>query len=162
MLGRDLREAAARPVRGNFGQELPAFAGTADHLEFTRLGFANPQAEPRSNLERVLYELDAGSLKRGRFAVLDRAPTTAPIVADLKVTAEDFRLRYLDRTIAGWMRRPRAADVAAPAAPCSGTARRGNGESRHSRTGFGVAQTAAGASRRVRKIPIRPVPGATQ
>jgi general secretion pathway protein J len=96
VLDRDLREATARPVRGNFGQPLPAFAGTADHLEFTRLGFANPQAEPRSNLERVLYELDAGSLKRGRFAVLDRAPTTAPIVADLKVRAEDFRLRYMD------------------------------------------------------------------
>ena len=96
VLDRDLREAVARPVRGNFGQQLPAFAGAADHLELTRLGFANPQAEPRSNLERVLYELDAGSLKRGRFAVLDRAPTTAPTVVDLKVKTEDFRLRYLD------------------------------------------------------------------
>ena len=95
-LQRDLRAATARPVRGNFGQELPAFVGTADHLEFTRLGFANPQAEPRSNLQRVLYELDAGMLTRGRYAVLDRAPTTAPTLADLKIKAEDFRLRYLD------------------------------------------------------------------
>ena len=95
-LQRDLHEAMARPVRGNFGQELPAFVGSADHLEFTRLGFANPQAEPRSNLERVFYELDAGLLKRGRYAVLDRAPTTAPTLADLKIKTEDFRLRYLD------------------------------------------------------------------
>jgi general secretion pathway protein J len=96
MLDRDLREVVARPVRGNFGQQLPAFAGAADHVEFTRLGFANPQAEPRSNLERVLYELDAGTLKRGRYAVLDRAPTTAPTVNDLNVRADDLRLHYLD------------------------------------------------------------------
>jgi len=96
VLDRDLREAVARPVRGNFGQALPAFAGAADHLEFTRLGFANPQAEPRSNVERVLYELDAGALKRGRYVVLDRAPESTPQIADLKVTADEFRLRYLD------------------------------------------------------------------
>jgi general secretion pathway protein J len=105
MLDRDLREVVARPVWGNFGQQLPAFAGAADHVEFTRLGFANPQAEPRSNLERVLYELDAGTLKRGRYAVLDRAPTTAPTISDLKVRADDLRLRYLDtsnRWVEAW------------------------------------------------------------
>jgi general secretion pathway protein J len=96
MLQRDLRAVAARPVRGNFGQELPAFVGSADHLEFTRLGFANPLAEPRANLERVLYELDSGTLKRGRYAVLDRAPTTTPALVDLKIKAEGFRLRYMD------------------------------------------------------------------
>jgi general secretion pathway protein J len=95
-LQRDLRAVTARPVRGNFGQELPAFVGDAGHLEFTRLGFANPQAESRSNLERVLYALDSGTLKRGRYAVLDRAPATTPALADLKIKAEDFRLRYMD------------------------------------------------------------------
>jgi general secretion pathway protein J len=95
-LQRDLRETVARPVRGNFGQPLPAFVGSANTLEFTRLGFANPQAEPRSNLERVLYEVDASTLKRGRYDALDRAPTTAPSITDLKIKAEDFRLRYLD------------------------------------------------------------------
>jgi general secretion pathway protein J len=95
-LDRDLRMAVARPVRGNFGQPLPAFAGTADTVELTRLGFANPQAEPRSNLERVTYELDAGTLKRGHFAVLDRAPDTQPVITDLKINAQEFRLRYMD------------------------------------------------------------------
>lgn len=102
-LDRDLHEAVARPVRGNFGQELPAFVGSEDHLEFTRLGFANPQAEPRSNLERVFYELDAGTLKRGRYAVLDRAPSTAPTIADLKIRVEDFRLRYLNPSDNRWL-----------------------------------------------------------
>jgi general secretion pathway protein J len=95
-LDRDLREAVARPVRDSFGQQLPAFIGAADHVEFTRLGFANPQAEARSNLERVFYANAAGSLKRGRFPVLDRAPTTTPTLADFDVKIADFRLRYLD------------------------------------------------------------------
>jgi general secretion pathway protein J len=95
-LDRDLREAVARPVSGNVGQALPAFAGTAATLEFTRLGFANPQAEQRSNLERVLYELDDHALKRGRFVVLDRAPNTAPEIGAVISGIDDFRLRYLD------------------------------------------------------------------
>ena len=95
-LDRDLHLAVARPVRGNFGENLSAFSGTAETVELTRLGFANPQAEPRSNLERVTYGLDAGTLKRGHFAVLDRAPTTTPVFVDSKVKAQAFRLRYLD------------------------------------------------------------------
>lgn len=95
-LDRDLREAVARPVSGNIGQALPAFTGSTGGLEFTRLGFANPQAEPRANLERVLYELDAQALKRGSYPVLDRAPTTVPQIATLRSGVTGFRLRYLD------------------------------------------------------------------
>ena len=95
-LDRDLREAVARPVLGNSGQVLPAFTGSASGLEFTRLGFANPQAEPRSNLERVLYELDAKVFKRGNYPVLDRAPGTVPQLTALRSDISDFRLRYLD------------------------------------------------------------------
>ena len=95
MLDRDLRQAVARSVLGSVGQALPAFTGTAAGLEFTRLGFANPQAEARPNLERVLYELDAGALKRGNYPVLDRAPNTAPQITTLRAGVADFRLRYL-------------------------------------------------------------------
>lgn len=95
-LDRDLREAVGRPVIGNVGQTLPAFTGSARGLEFTRLGFANPQAEPRANLERVFYEFDAQALKRGRYPVLDRAATTLPQIATLRSGVTDFRVRYLD------------------------------------------------------------------
>jgi general secretion pathway protein J len=95
-LDRDLRQAVARQVLGSVGQTLPAFTGTAAGLEFTRVGFANPQAEARPNLERVLYELDAGALKRGNYPVLDRAPNTAPQIATLRDGVTDLRLRYLD------------------------------------------------------------------
>jgi general secretion pathway protein J len=94
-LNRDIGEAVARTIRDPSGNPLPALIGTADHIELTRVGFANPQAEPRSNLERVLFERDAGTLKRGRYLVLDRAPTTTPEITDLHVAVTDFRLRYL-------------------------------------------------------------------
>lgn len=95
-LDRDLDGAVARPVRGAAGQVLPALIGASDHIELTRLGFANPQAEPRSNLQRVFYELDGGKFERGRYAVLDRAANSTPQVDDLGVKTKDFRLRYLD------------------------------------------------------------------
>ncbi len=95
-LDRDLREAVARRVFGNSGQVLPAFTGNAGGLEFTRMGFANPQAEPRANLERVLYELDAQALKRGSYPVLDRTPSTTPLITTLRNDVTGFRLRYLD------------------------------------------------------------------
>ena len=116
LLERDLREAASRPVRGNYGEALPALAGTAGHIEFTRAGFANPQAEPRSNLERVLYELDDAAIKRGTYPVLDRAPGTAPRLTTVRGNVDNFRLRYLDsgnRWIDHW---PPPDDGAATAA----------------------------------------------
>jgi general secretion pathway protein J len=96
MVERDLRQAVSRPVRGNGrGEELAALAGGADRVELTRLGFANPLAEPRSNLERVAYALDARRLVRGRYAVLDRAPGSAPATTLLLDGVDALRLRYL-------------------------------------------------------------------
>jgi general secretion pathway protein J len=94
-LRRDLGGVVARPVLAANGQTLPALFGTSDRVEFTRLGFANPRVEARSNLERVFYAYAAEKLTRGRYAVLDRAPNSAPQVADLQVPTREFRLRYL-------------------------------------------------------------------
>ena len=93
---RDLRQAVSRPVRGNGrGDEVPALIGATDRIELTRLGFANPRAEPRSNLERVVYAVDARRFLRGRYAVLDRAPDSAPSTTALCDNVEALRVRYL-------------------------------------------------------------------
>ena len=95
-LERDLRQAVSRPVRGNSrGEPVPALLGGADRIELTRLGFANPRAESRSNLERVVYVTDGSMLRRGRYAVLDRAPDSAPAVSTLLEKVDALRLRYL-------------------------------------------------------------------
>ena len=96
MLERDLRQAISRPVRGNGrGDFLPALAGTGDRIELTRVGFANPLAEPRSNLERVAYAADAGKLMRGRYLALDRAPDAAPTATVVLDDTQGLTLRYL-------------------------------------------------------------------
>lgn len=94
-LDRDISQAVSRPVRGNYGELQPAVIGASDHVELTRLGFANPRAEPRSNLERVVYGLTDHTLRRGRYAVLDRAPNSAPHQRDLIDKVASLRLRYL-------------------------------------------------------------------
>lgn len=95
VLGGDLAQAVSRSVRGESGAELPALQGRADAIEFTRVGFANPLAEARSNLQRVMFSLDAGSLREGRYAVLDRVPGTRPDWRELLPGAGSLRLRYL-------------------------------------------------------------------
>ena len=96
MLERDLRQAISRPVRGNGrGDYLPALAGTGDRIELTRIGFANPLAEPRSNLERVAYAVDARKLMRGRYLALDRAPDAAPATTAVLDNTQGLSLRYL-------------------------------------------------------------------
>lgn len=96
MLERDLLGAVARPVRGNYGEPLPALQGDGDHLELTRLGFASALTESRSNLERVVYQQDGNTLKRGRYAVLDRAAGSVPEFTTVRDRVRRLRLRYLD------------------------------------------------------------------
>jgi len=94
-LERDLRQAVSRPVRAGNGAPLAALAGSGDAVELTRLGFANPLAEPRSHLERVAWGEERGVLRRARWTVLDRAPDSAPQWRDLLADAGELRLRYL-------------------------------------------------------------------
>ena len=93
-LERDLRQGIGRSVLGNDGAPLPALIGRADALEFTHLGYANPRAEARSHLQRVAYALDARSLRRARYAVLDRAPNSLPATRMLVDRVASLRLRY--------------------------------------------------------------------
>lgn len=92
---RDLRQAISRPLRGNYGEPLPAVLGNGDRIELSRLGFANPRAEARSNIERVLYAVEDKTLRRGRYAVLDRAAGSTPEWRELLDRVGGLRLRYL-------------------------------------------------------------------
>ncbi len=95
VLGDALRQAVGRAVRGNDGHLLPALLGGPDQVEFTRVGFANPLAEPRSNLQRSVFALADGSLQEGRYAALDRAPGSVPLRRELLPRAGRLQLRYL-------------------------------------------------------------------
>ena len=94
-LERDLRQAIGRPVRDGGNALLPALAGDATAIEFTRLGHANPLAETRSHLERVAYAPDGRDLRRAHYAVLDRAPGSLPVTRVAIERSGGLRLRYL-------------------------------------------------------------------
>ena len=81
ILQRDLRQFVNRPVRDEFGDEEPALTGGPAArflLSFTRTGWHNPVAQPRSTLQRVNYVWEDDSLWRESYSVLDRAGSTEP------------------------------------------------------------------------------------
>ena len=97
-LRNDLQQLRARPSRDPYGEAQPALALLADGaVEFTRSGWRNPLAQPRSALERVTYRLDAdGRLMRTSWRAVDRAqnaPVSEAVVLD---QVEDLRWRFLE------------------------------------------------------------------
>jgi len=96
-LGRDLQQAAPRPVRDLLGGGLPAFLAPGDDsLEFTRQGWRNPLGAPRSTLQRVGWRVEQGVLVRYHWNVLDRGHGAAPVRAVLLDGVQRLQVRLLD------------------------------------------------------------------
>jgi general secretion pathway protein J len=170
-LGRDVRQAISRPLRGNYGELLPAVLGNGDRLELSRLGFANPRAEARSNIERVLYAIDNRTLRRGRYAVLDRAAGSAPEWRELLDRVDGLRLRYLSAEGA-WLEQWPPRDAPAEDLPRAIEFRltlEDFGELRRvialpstlPQRGVGASDTGDATDPVVLPVPLAPPPGAT-
>lgn len=98
ILSRDLDEFIARPVRDEFGQVEPAMLGGEAArflLSFTRAGWHNPNAHPRSNLQRINYRLEDGALWRDSYVVLDRSGDSEPQSVRLLDDVEYMELSFL-------------------------------------------------------------------
>ena len=98
IISRDLRQMANRPVRDEFGEIEPAMTGgelARFTLSFTRTGWHNPNAHPRSYLQRVNYRLEDGALWRDSYPVLDRAADTEPQTVMLLDEVDELRLTFL-------------------------------------------------------------------
>jgi general secretion pathway protein J len=99
----DFAHARERPVRDVSGFALPAFRGqptdprpTAESsVEFTRGGELDYGGGRRSDLRRIEWRLRDGAIERLTWPVLDRAPTSEPVVAALLGGVEEFELRFL-------------------------------------------------------------------
>lgn len=94
---RDVEQLAHRSVRDELGDPLaPAVVGSDALLELTRLGWQNPLAAARSEMQRVAYVVEEDRLVRLFWQVLDRAPTSEPVaqtlldsVGDVEFVAHD-------------------------------------------------------------------------
>ncbi len=99
VIERDLYQVTPRSVRDEYGEPLPALmVGTGQFLlELTRSGWSNPAQLPRSQLQRVAYDINAeGELVRYFWIVLDRAEDSVPIEQVLLRQVDDLRVNLLD------------------------------------------------------------------
>ncbi len=99
-LERDFSHAIPRFSRDEFGDpQPPLMIYTGQYpVELTRSGWSNPINLPRSNLQRVAYDVNAdGELIRSFWLVLDRAEDSEPIEQVMLSGVEDFRLRLVTR-----------------------------------------------------------------
>ncbi len=97
-LSQDFRQVIDRPVRDNYGDVLPPLfmPERGYDLEFTRTGWRNPLGRPRSELQRVAFELEGSTLLRHYWPVLDRAQDSEPVSQVVLEDVAHFRLRLLD------------------------------------------------------------------
>jgi general secretion pathway protein J len=98
LLGRDLAQAAPRPVRDLLNEgHVPSMRTDLSSdflLEVTRGGWPNPAGLPRGTLQRVAYRLEEEGLVRYHWPVLDPTLTDEPIGTVILEDVESLLLRY--------------------------------------------------------------------
>ena len=97
---RDISQTTPRYIRDEFGDpQPPMVVGVGAYpIELTRSGWGNPINLPRSNLQRVAYEINGdGELVRLFWLVLDRAEDSEPIEQVMLTGVEDLRVRLISQ-----------------------------------------------------------------
>jgi general secretion pathway protein J len=97
VIASDLGQAVARPTRDSSG-ERPAFLGDSGSLQMVRTGWSNPDAEPRSSLQRVAWRLGPEGLVRTGYRRLDGADQASngqPAIVVRSLEQVAFRYRSL-------------------------------------------------------------------
>ena len=98
LFGRDIRHAAPRPVRNEYDDEEPAVRATEGLdilLELTRRGWDNPAAQPRSDLQRVVWRIEDEVIYRGVYQTLDRGGDLPPVETAILENVEALSVRFL-------------------------------------------------------------------
>ncbi len=99
LMQQDIEQAVERPIRDEYGDTQPALrgGGLSDMLlELTRAGYANPMKLPRSQLQRVGYQLEDKTLYRVSWPVLDRAQDTQAHRQKLFDGIDNLSLTFFD------------------------------------------------------------------
>ncbi|MYM62970.1 type II secretion system minor pseudopilin GspJ [Pseudomaricurvus sp. HS19] len=106
-LTEDLQQVSERSIRLEYGERQAALVGDSDALTFTRRGWSNPLQLPRSDLQRVSYQLEwidgQRWLTRHFWPQLDRAPGSEAVSQRLLPDIEQLQLRYFDTRQQRWL-----------------------------------------------------------
>ncbi|HEY6484314.1 MAG TPA: type II secretion system minor pseudopilin GspJ [Steroidobacteraceae bacterium] len=102
VLEQDFGQLAPRPVRQpvgyNYQPALQSNPTTQPVVALTRGGWSNPAGLQRSQLQRVAYYFENGTLRREYWTVLDPTQTSTTIKRDLMTHLKSVSLRYMDIT----------------------------------------------------------------
>ena len=99
LLERDIEQAVPRGIRDEYGETQPPLQTgrlLGDLLIFTRAGWDNPLAQPRSGLQRLSYRFEQGQLFRLAWDTLDRGGAGKPQSSLLLDGVQDVRVRFLN------------------------------------------------------------------
>ncbi|HWF99287.1 MAG TPA: type II secretion system minor pseudopilin GspJ [Steroidobacteraceae bacterium] len=77
--------------------------GPAPLVILTRSGWSNPTGVERTELERVAYVLDNGTLVREHWNVLDATLSSVPFKRNLLEHLSSVSIRYMQPTSHGWV-----------------------------------------------------------
>lgn len=119
VMEQDFVQLAPRPVRtpdgngylpclqGNPTSGASAVADTSDTASplvvLTRSGWSNPAGIPRTELERVAYVFDHGTLVREHWNVLDATLSSTPVKRNLLKHLRSVSFRYMVPATRGWV-----------------------------------------------------------
>ncbi len=99
LLTQDFEQAAPRPVRDLMGDtHLPAMQTDPNGkviVALTRNGWTNPAGLPRPALQRVMYVLEDGTLRREHWTVLDATMSNEIVKRDLIDKVKSVVIRYM-------------------------------------------------------------------
>ncbi len=107
ILERDSLQAFPRSVSDEDGHLIGPFIATGSNsFEMTVGGYYNPlQLMRRSQLQRVKYSIEDSALVRTTWPVLDRAPSTKPLMRKLLSNVSSMQVQFVDpfgQTQASW------------------------------------------------------------
>jgi len=94
LLSNDLSQAVDRPSRSPSGQR-PAFVGDSSGMAFVSGGRANVDGAARSELQRIEWRSDGGTLRRTGFAAVDGSDQglASPLARDIRSASFRYRLQ---------------------------------------------------------------------
>jgi len=104
IISRDLRQVLPRSIRDEYGDYQAALTSKNEFylLEFSRNGWRNPMADPRSNIQRVAYEFSDNKFIRHYWQVLDRSQDSKPISKTLLEEVNSVSIRFMNDS-GGWL-----------------------------------------------------------
>jgi general secretion pathway protein J len=93
-LNRDWTQVSTRTIRNQYGDEESNIVIEENVITFTRSGWSNLLAQPRSSLQRVQYLLVDNKLVRRHWRSLDQAVGEEPIQIVLLNNVESFEVEF--------------------------------------------------------------------